>query len=102
MKVKGTNTLNNYFVKTLVEQEQKDLQAVKDYCEEDGYVEDFENIFLPLYKKYGWELIRDIGDIKWEKVLGTSDIQYRVVYLNLDRLSTLVEWNEKKKKFVAI
>ena len=93
-----TNILNSMYA----EQEIKDLQAVKDYCEEDGYVEDFENIFLPLYKKYGWELIRDIGGVEWERVLGINDIRYRVVYLNLDRLSTLVEWNEKKQKFVAI
>ena len=93
-----TKMLNDMFA----EQEIKDLQAVKDYCEEDGYVEDFYNIFLPLYNKYGWELIRDIGGIEWERVLGVKDIQYRVVYLNLDRLSTLVEWNEKKGKFVAI
>ena len=102
MKSKGMNTLNNYFANYFAEKEQKDLQAIKDYCEEDGYVEDFENIFLPLYKKYGWDLIRDIGEIQWERVLGVQDIQYRVVYLNLDRLSTLVEWNEKKNKFVAI
>ena len=93
-----TNMLNSMFI----EQEARDLQAVKDYCEELGWVEDYENIFLPLYKKYGWELIRDIGGIEWERVLGVKDIQYRVVYLNLDRLSTLVEWNEKKHKFVAI
>jgi len=93
--MKLSNLLNNY----LAEQELKDLQAVKNYCEEDGYVEDFENIFIPLYKKYGWELIVSMGDIKWEKI----DIdEYKVVYLNLDRLSTLVEWNEKRGKFVAI
>ena len=102
MKSKAMNTLNNYFANYFAEKEKNDLQAVKDYCEEDGYVEDFENIFLPLYKKYGWDLIRDIGEIEWERVLGVQDIQYRVVYLNLDRLSTLVEWNEKKNKFVAI
>lgn len=98
MKSKETNILNNYFANYFAEQEQIDLQAVKDYCEEDGYVEDFENIFLPLYKKYGWDLIRDIGDIQWDSWRD----DHRVVYLNLDRLSTLVEWNEKKKKFVAI
>lgn len=95
---KVASFLNNYFV----EKELKDLQAVKDYCEEQGWVEDFDNIFLPLYKKYGWEFIRDIGEIEWERVLGVQDIEYRVVYLNLDRLSTLVEWNEKKQRFVAI
>ena len=99
MKVKGLNGLLNNM---LVEQEQRDLEAVKDYCEEEGYVEDFYNIFLPLYKKYGWDLIREIGDIKWERVLGVQDIQFRVVYLNLDRLSTLVEWNEKKGEWVAV
>ena len=88
-------SLNDY----LSMQEANDLLAVKNYCEEDGYVEDFYNIFLPLYNKYGWEFIRDIGDIKWERI----DIDtYKVTYLNLDRLSTLVEWNEKKGKFVAI
>lgn len=93
-----TNVLSNYFI----EKELKDLEAVKDYCKEQGWEEDFENIFLPLYQKYGWEFIRDIGDIEWERVLGTQDIEYRVIYLNLDRLSTLVEWNEKKHKWVAI
>ena len=98
MKLK---TLNNYFANYFVEKEQKDLQAIKDYCEEYGYVEDYYNIFLPLYKKYGWEFIRDIGEIEWERELGQID-NYRVVYLNLDRLSTLVEWNESKRKWVAI
>ena len=96
MKLKG---LNNYLVNMLAEKEQKDLQAIKDYCELDGYVEDYDNIFLPLYKKYGWDLIRDIGEIEWEWERGN---EYRVIHLNLDRLSTLVEWNEKKGKFVAI
>ena len=96
MKVKGLNTLLNSM---FVEREQKDLQAVKTYCEEQGWVEDYYNIFLPLYAKYDWELIRDIGGIEWEWVRGD---EYRVIYLNLDRLSTLVEWNEKKGKWVAI
>ena len=95
-----SNILNGYFA----EQERKSLQAVKDYCEEEGWVEDYYNIFLPLYEKYGWEFIRDIGDIQWERVYGVANpkYEYEVIYLNLDRLSTLVEWNEKKQRFVAI
>lgn len=90
--------LNNYFAQTLIEKEERDLNAVKQYCIEDGWIEDYYNIFLPLYKKYGWELIRDIGGIEWEWVRGD---EYRVTYLNLDRLSTLIDWDEKKHKFVA-
>ena len=93
--MKITNILNNY----LCEKELKDLQALKDYCEEQGWVEDYYNILLPLYKEYGWEVIVNIGEIKWEWVKGG---EYRVEYLNLDRLSTLVEWNEKKGKWVAV
>lgn len=93
--MKITNILNNY----LYEKELKDLQALKDYCEEEGWVEDYYNILLPLYKEYGWEIIVNIGEIKWEWVRGD---EYRVEYLNLDRLSTLVEWNEKKGKWVAV
>lgn len=95
MKIKK---VNDYITNMLLEQNTKDLQAVKDYCEEQGWVEDYDNIFLPLYDKYGWEFIRDIGEIEWNGFSGN----YSVVYLNLDRLSTLVEWNEKKKKWVAI
>lgn len=90
--------LNDFISRMLREQNQKDLKAVKKYCEEEGYVEDYYNIFLPLYKKYDWEFIRDIGEIQWELNFG----EYKVVYLNLDRLSTLVEWNEKKQKFVPV
>ena len=88
----------NFIELMLAEQEKKDLAAVKKYCEEDGWVEDYNNIFLPLYKKYGWEFIRDIGDIEWDCICG----EYSVRYLNLDRLSCFVEWNESKNKFVAI
>lgn len=95
MKGKALGVLNDYFVR----QDQLALNEIKVYCEEQGWVEDFDNIVLPLFKKYGWELIRDIGDIEWEWVIGG---EYRVIYLNLDRLSTLVEWNEKKQKFIAI
>lgn len=82
----------------LEEKNKRDLQAIKTYCIEDGYVEDYYNIFLPLYKKYGWEFIRDIGEIEWDWIRGD---EYRVRYLNLDRLSTLVYWDEKKNKWVA-
>ena len=92
---KGLNIINNY----LALEEAKDLMAVRNYCEEEGYVEDYYNIFLPLYKKYGWELIRDFGEIKWDRF---DFDNYKVVYLNLDRLSTLVEWNERRKCFVAV
>ena len=88
----------NFIELMLAEQNKKDLAAVKKYCEEDGWVEDYYNIFLPLYKKYGWEFIRDIGGIEWECCFG----EYSVTYLNLDRLSCMVEWNEKQQKFVAI
>ena len=97
-----TKKLNDYLSHCFALKEQKDLQAIKDYCEEQGWVEDYYNIFLPLYEKYDWEFIRDIGEIEWERVLGSQDIdEYRVVYLNLDRLSTLVEWDEDKHKWVA-
>ena len=94
MKNLSIGILNNYFYK----KEQRDLMAVKNYCREQGWVEDYDNIFMPLFKKYGWEFIRDIGEIEWEWVKGN---EYRVTYLNLDRLSTLVDWNEKKQKWVA-
>ena len=100
MKGKALGALNDYFVR----QNQLALNEIKIYCEEEGWVEDFDNIVLPLIDKYGWELIRDIGGIEWERRYGCDDSEYdyRVIYLNLDRLSTLVEWNEKKQKFVAI
>ena len=89
----------NFISKMLKEQNRKDLLAVKKYCEEQGYIEDYYNIFLPLYKKYDWEFIRDIGGIEWERI---EIDEYRVTYLNLDRLSTLVEYNEKKNKWMAL
>ena len=42
----------NFITRMLKEQNKKDLAAVKEYCREQGYVEDYDNIFLPLYKKY--------------------------------------------------
>ena len=89
----------DFITAMLREQNKRDLEAVRKYCYEDGYEEDYFNIFLPLYKKYGWEFIRDIGEIEWERI---DLYHYKVIYLNLDRLSTLVEWNEAKKKFVAV
>lgn len=99
MKGKTLGVLNDYFAR----QDQLALNEIKVYCEEQGWVEDFDNIVLPLFKKYGWEILVSIGDIKWERKCGCdNDYDYQVVYLNLDRLSTLVEWNEKKQKFIAI
>ena len=83
----------------LKEKNRRDLMAVKEYCRDDGWVEDYDNIFMHIYRKYGWEFIRDIGGIEWEWVRGD---EYRVTYLNLDRLSTMVEWNEVKGRFVAL
>lgn len=89
----------DFITAMLKAQNKRDLQAVKQYCIEQGYPEDYENIFLPLYKKYDWEFIRDIGEIEWERI----DIyNYKVIYLNLDRLSCFVEYDESKEKFVAI
>ena len=88
----------DFISRMLAEQNRRDLQAIKQYCIDDGYVEDYFNIFLPLYKKYGWKFIRDIGEIEWEW-LRTDE--YRVIYLNLDRLSTLVDYDENKQKWVA-
>lgn len=82
--------------------EQKDRQALKDYCKEQGYPQDYKNIVLPLLNAYGWELLVKMGELEWECVQsGLIDI-YKVTYLNLDRLSTLVEWNESKQRFVAV
>ena len=89
----------DFITAMLKAQNKRDLEAVRDYCRKDGYESDYFNIFLPLYKKYGWEFIRDIGEIIWERL---DLYHYEVTYLNLDRLSTLVEWNEEKKRFVAI
>jgi hypothetical protein len=84
-------------------QERKDRQALKDYCEEQGYPQDYENIVLPLLNAYGWEILVNIGEIEWLRVGEPKLIDdYKVTYLNLDRLSTLVEWNENKQKFVAV
>lgn len=83
-------------------QEQKDRQALKDYCKEQGYPQDYENIVLPLLNTYGWELLVKIGEIAWERTQSGLIDTYKVTYLNLDRLSTLVEWNEGKRKFVAV
>ena len=89
----------SFINKMLKAQNDRDLNAVKQYCIEQGYVEDYFNIFLPLYKKHGWEFIRDIGEIQWEKI----DIDnYKVIYLNLDRLSTLVEYDEKTGKYKPV
>lgn len=89
----------DFITAMLKAQNQRDLRAVKQYCIEQGYPEDYENIFLPLYKKYDWEFIRDIGGIEWERI----DIyNYKVTYLNLDRLSLFVEYDEVKGKFVPI
>ena len=83
--------------------EQKDRQALKDYCKEQGYPQDYENIVLPLLNAYGWEILVKIGEIEWERVGEVKLIDdYKVTYLNLDRLSTLVEWNEGKQRFVAV
>lgn len=90
--------MKNFITCMLEEQNKKDLLAVKQYCKEQGYVEDYYNIFLPLYKKYDWEFIRDIGEIEWKLEFG----EYKVTYLNLDRLSTLVEFDENTKKWRAM
>ena len=97
MKGKVLGVLND----CLARQDQLALNEIKVYCEEQGWVEDFDNIVLPLFNKYGWDILVSIGDIKWERGCD-NDYDYQVVYLNLDRLSTLVEWNEKKQKFIAI
>lgn len=89
---------NNYISQMLKEKEKEDRLALREYCKEDGYEEDYENIVLPLLNKYGWELLVSIGDLEWDWIRGG---EYRVKNLNLDRLSTLVDWDEKKGKFVA-
>lgn len=86
------------------EQERKDRQALKDYCKGQGYPQDYKNIVLPLLNAYGWELLYKIGELEMEQVGSCGlliDIS-KVTYLNLDRLSTLVEWNESKQRFVAV
>ena len=85
-------------------QERKDRQALKDYCKEQGYPQDYENIVLPLLNAYGWEILVKIGALEMEEVgfCGLLITINKVTYLNLDRLSTLVEWNESKQKFVAV
>lgn len=100
MKGKALGVLNDY----LARQDLLALDEIKRYCENEGWVEDFENIVLPLYEKYGWDILVSIGNIKWERRYGNDDNEYEyyVVYLNLDRLSTLVEWNDTKHKWVAI
>jgi hypothetical protein len=87
---------------TLNAQERKDRQALKDYCREQGYPQDYANIVKPLLDTYGWELLVKIGEIEWEQVEVKLIGGYKVTYLNLDRLSTLVEWNEDKQRFVAV
>lgn len=94
---------NRSFIDALLSaQERKDRQALKDYCKEQGYPEDYENIVLPLLNAYDWEILVQIGDIEWERVQSGLIDTYKVTYLNLDRLSTLVEWNESKQRFVAV
>lgn len=95
---------NRSFVDTLLSaQERKDRQALEDYCKEQGYPQDYKNIVLPLLNAYGWEILVNIGEIEWLRVGEPKLIDdYKVIYLNLDRLSTLVEWNEGKRKFVAV
>ena len=84
-------------------QERKDRQALKDYCKEQGHPEDYENIVLPLLNAYDWEILVKIGEIEWERVGNEVKLidDYKVTYLNLDRLSTLVEWNGTRYVAVA-
>lgn len=83
-------------------QEKLDREALKRYCKGQGYPQDYKNIVLPLLNAYGWELLVKMGELEWECVQsGLIDIN-KVTYLNLDRLSTLVEWNESKQRFVAV
>ena len=99
MKKGVVGFLNDY----LARQDLLALNEIRTYCEDEGWVEDFDNIVMPLYKEYGWDILVSIGDIKWERRYGCdNEYDYYVIYLNLDRLSTLVEWNEKKQKFVAV
>lgn len=93
----------NFITSLLETQERKDRQALKDYCKEQGYPQDYKNIVLPLLNKHGWDILVKIGEIEWERVGEVKLIDdYKVTYLNLDRLSTLVEWNESKQRFVAV
>lgn len=93
---------NSFTTSLLDAQERKDRQALKDYCKEQGHPEDYENIVLPLLKAYDWEILVKIGEIEWERVGEPKLIDdYKVTYLNLDRLSTLVEWNGTRYVAVA-
>lgn len=92
----------NFINSMLNAQERKDRQALQDYCRKQGYPQDYKNIVLPLLNAYGWELLVKIGELEWECVQRGLIDTYKVTYLNLDRLSTLVEWNESKQKFVAV
>ena len=91
-----------FFASLIDTQEKRDREALKRYCKEQGYPEDYKNIVLPLLNAYGWELLVKMGELEWECIQsGLIDI-CKVTYLNLDRLSTLVEWNEGKQRFVAV
>lgn len=93
----------NFFTSLIDTQEKRDREALKRYCKEQGYPQDYKNIVLPLLNAYGWEILVKIGEIEWERVgLVYLTDNYKVTYLNLDRLSTLVEWNESKQRFVAV
>lgn len=93
----------NFFTSSIDTQEKRDREALKRYCKEQGYPQDYKNIVLPLLNAYDWEILVKIGEIEWERVGEPKLIDdYKVTYLNLDRLSTLVEWNENKQKFVAV
>ena len=93
-----------FFASLIDTQEKRDREALKRYCKEQGYPQDYENIVLPLLNAYGWELLYKIGALEMEEVglCGLLITISKVTYLNLDRLSTLVEWNEGKRKFVAV
>ena len=91
------------FITSLIEtQEKRDREALKRYCKEQGYPQDYKNIVLPLLNAYGWDILVKIGELEWECVKSGLIDTYKITYLNLDRLSTLVEWNGSKKRFVAV
>lgn len=94
----------NFFTSLVDTQEKRDREALKRYCKEQGYPQDYKNIVLPLLNAYGWEILVKIGALEMEEVglCGLLIIINKVTYLNLDRLSTLVEWNESKQRFVAV